>query len=251
MKPLLLTNALIISEDMRYQADILIDKGRIQKIASFIPSRPEWLVIDVRGKWVIPGMIDDQVHFREPGLTHKGTIATESAAAVMGGITSFMEMPNVTPPTTTRQALREKFQRASRSSLANHSFYFGATNDNLDELKALTASQACGVKVFMGASTGNMLVDDEQVLESIFANAPCLVATHCEHTPTIKQNEAIWRARFGDAIPPGEHAAIRSVDACLTSSRQAVSLAKKHRTRLHVLHITTADELIVAGYRLL
>ena len=170
MKPLLLTNALIISEDMRYQADILIDKGRIQKIASFIPSRPEWLVIDVRGKWVIPGMIDDQVHFREPGLTHKGTIATESAAAVMGGITSFMEMPNVTPPTTTRQALREKFQRASRSSLANHSFYFGATNDNLDELKALTASQACGVKVFMGASTGNMLVDDEQVLESIFAN---------------------------------------------------------------------------------
>lgn len=243
MKPLLLTNALIISEDMRYQADILIDKGRIQKIASFIPSRPEWLVIDVRGKWVIPGMIDDQVHFREPGLTHKGTIATESAAAVMGGITSFMEMPNVTPPTTTRQALREKFQRASRSSLANHSFYFGATNDNLDELKALTASQACGVKVFMGASTGNMLVDDEQVLESIFANAPCLVATHCEHTPTIKQNEAIWRARFGDAIPPGEHAAIRSVDACLTSSRQAVSLAKKHRTRLHVLHITTADEL--------
>ena len=245
MKPLLLTNALIISEDMRYQADILIDKGRIQKIASFIPSRPEWLVIDVRGKWVIPGMIDDQVHFREPGLTHKGTIATESAAAVMGGITSFMEMPNVTPPTTTRQALREKFQRASRSSLANHSFYFGATNDNLDELKALTASQACGVKVFMGASTGNMLVDDEQVLESIFANAPCLVATHCEHTPTIKQNEAIWRARFGDAIPPGEHAAIRSVDACLTSSRQAVSLAKKHRTRLHVLHITTADELVL------
>lgn len=169
MKPLLLTNALIISEDMRYQADILIDKGRIQKIASFIPSRPEWLVIDVRGKWVIPGMIDDQVHFREPGLTHKGTIATESAAAVMGGITSFMEMPNVTPPTTTRQALREKFQRASRSSLANHSFYFGATNDNLDELKALTASQACGVKVFMGASTGNMLVDDEQVLIQIMA----------------------------------------------------------------------------------
>ncbi len=154
MKPLLLTNALIISEDMRYQADILIDKGRIQKIASFIPSRPEWLVIDVRGKWVIPGMIDDQVHFREPGLTHKGTIATESAAAVMGGITSFMEMPNVTPPTTTRQALREKFQRASRSSLANHSFYFGATNDNLDELKALTASQACGVKVFMGLLPG-------------------------------------------------------------------------------------------------
>ncbi|MDH8206000.1 amidohydrolase family protein [Klebsiella pneumoniae] len=142
-------------------------------------------------------------------------------------------------------ALRDELERFFPVSLANHSFYFGATNDNLDELKALTASQACGVKVFMGASTGNMLVDDEQVLESIFANAPCLVATHCEHTPTIKQNEAIWRARFGDAIPPGEHAAIRSVDACLTSSRQAVSLAKKHRTRLHVLHITTADELVL------
>ncbi|QJN86350.1 dihydroorotase [Klebsiella pneumoniae] len=243
MKPLLLTNALIINEDLRYPADILIDKGRIQKIASLIPSRTEWQVIDVRGKWVIPGMIDDQVHFREPGLTHKGTIASESAAAVMGGITSFMEMPNVTPPTTTLQALREQFQRASHSSLANYSFYFGATNDNLDELKALTASQACGVKVFMGASTGNMLVDDEQILESIFANAPCLVATHCEHTPTIKHNEETWRARLGDAIPAGEHAAIRSVDACLTSSHQAVSLAKKHRTRLHVLHITTADEL--------
>ncbi len=226
MKPLLLTNALIINEDLRYPADILIDKGRIQKIASLIPSRTEWQVIDVRGKWVIPGMIDDQVHFREPGLTHKGTIASESAAAVMGGITSFMEMPNVTPPTTTLQALREKFQRASHSSLANYSFYFGATNDNLDELKALTASQACGVKVFMGASTGNMLVDDEQILESIFANAPCLVATHCEHTPTIKHNEETWRARLGDAIPAGEHAAIRSVDACLTSSHQAVSLAK-------------------------
>lgn len=226
MKPLLLTNALIINEDLRYPADILIDKGRIQKIASLIPSRTEWQVIDVRGKWVIPGMIDDQVHFREPGLTHKGTIASESAAAVMGGITSFMEMPNVTPPTTTLQALREKFQRASHSSLANYSFYFGATNDNLDELKALTASQACGVKVFMGASTGNMLVDDEQILESIFANAPCLVATHCEHTPTIKHNEETWRARLGDAIPAGEHAAIRSVDACLTSSHQAVSMAK-------------------------
>lgn len=153
MKPLLLTNALIISEDMRYQADILIDKGRIQKIASFIPSRPEWLVIDVRGKWVIPGMIDDQVHFREPGLTHKGTIATESAAAVMGGITSFMEMPNVTPPTTTRQALRE-ISACLAFFAGEPQFYFGATNDNLDELKALTASQACGVKVFMGLLPG-------------------------------------------------------------------------------------------------
>lgn len=243
MKPLLLTNGVIINEDTRYQADILLSNGRIDKIASTIAARPTWQVIDVRGKWVIPGMIDDQVHFREPGLTRKGTIATESRAAVMGGITSFMEMPNVSPPTTTRQALVDKFQRASQSSLANYSFYFGATNDNLDELKALTPSQACGVKVFMGASTGNMLVDDERILEGIFRNAPCVVATHCEHTPTIRQNEAIWRAQFGEAIPPAEHAGIRSVDACLLSSRQAVSLAKKHRTRLHVLHITTADEL--------
>ena len=243
MRPLLLTNALILNEDKRIQADIFIDKGRIQKIASLITSRPEWQVIDLRGKWVIPGMIDDQVHFREPGLTHKGTIATESAAAVMGGITSFMEMPNVTPPTTTRQALKDKFHRASDCSLANYSFYFGATNDNLEELKTLTASEACGVKVFMGASTGNMLVDNQQVLESIFVNAPCLVATHCEHTPTIKHNEQRWRDQYGESVPPGEHAGIRSVEACLRSSRQAVSLAKKHNTRLHVLHITTADEL--------
>lgn len=243
MKPLLLSNALIINEDTRYQADILIDKGRIQKIASQITSQSGWQVIDVKGKWVIPGMIDGQVHFREPGLTHKGTIASESRAAVMGGITSFMEMPNVSPPTTTRQALGDKFQRASQVSMANFSFYFGATNNNLEELKALSPSQACGVKVFMGASTGNMLVDDEQVLEGIFRNAPCLVATHCEHTPTIRKNEELWRARFGDAIPPAEHALIRSVDACLLSSRQAVSLAKKHHTRLHVLHISTAEEL--------
>ena len=243
MKPLLLSNTLIINEDTRYPADILIEQGRISNIAPHIASQPHWEVIDVKGQWVIPGMIDDQVHFREPGLTHKGTIASESRAAVMGGITSVMEMPNVTPPTTTRQALSDKFRRASQASLANFSFYFGATNDNLDELKALEPSQACGVKVFMGASTGNMLVDDEQVLEGIFRNAPCVVATHCEHTPTIQQNEAIWRTRFGDVIPPAEHAAIRSVDACLLSSRQAVSLAKKHRTRLHVLHITTAEEL--------
>ena len=243
MKPLLLSNALIINEDTRYQADILIDKGRIQKIDSQITSQSGWQVIDVKGKWVIPGMIDDQVHFREPGLTHKGTIASESRAAVIGGITSFMEMPNVSPPTTTRQALGDKFQRASQVSMANFSFYFGATNNNLEELKALSPSQACGVKVFMGASTGNMLVDDEQVLEGIFRNSPCLVATHCEHTPTIRKNEELWRARFGDAIPPAQHALIRSVDACLLSSRQAVSLAKKHHTRLHVLHISTAEEL--------
>lgn len=243
MKPILLINALIINEGTRSLSDVLIDKGRIVKIASLIAARQEWCIIDVKGKWLIPGMIDDQVHFREPGLTHKGTIASESRAAVMGGITSFMEMPNVTPPTTTRQALVEKYQRASQVSYANYGFYFGATNDNLEELKRLLPSEACGVKVFMGASTGNMLVDNEQVLENIFRHAPGLVATHCEHTATIKRNEDQWRARYGDNIPPEEHAHIRSVEACLLSSTQAVSLAKKHRTRLHVLHITTEEEL--------
>jgi dihydroorotase len=243
MKPILLINALIINEGTRSLSDVLIDKGRIVKIASLISARQEWHVINLNGKWLIPGMIDDQVHFREPGLTHKGTIASESRAAVMGGITSFMEMPNVTPPTTTRQSLVEKYQRASQVSYANYGFYFGATNNNLEELKRLLPTEACGVKVFMGASTGNMLVDDEQVLENIFRHSPCLVATHCEHTPTIKRNEALWHARYGDNIPPEEHAHIRSVEACLISSTQAVSLAKKHRTRLHVLHITTADEL--------
>lgn len=243
MKPILLINALVINESTRRLSDVLIERGRIVKIASLIAARQEWHVIDVKGKWLLPGMIDDQVHFREPGLTHKGTIASESRAAIMGGITSFMEMPNVTPPTTTRQALVEKYQRASQVSYANYGFYFGATNDNIEELKRLLPTEACGVKVFMGASTGNMLVDNEQVLENIFLHAPCLVATHCEHTPTIKRNETQWHSRYGDNIPPEEHAHIRSVEACLLSSTQAVSLAKKHRTRLHVLHITTADEL--------
>lgn len=243
MKPLLLTNALMMNEDRRYQGDLLIVDGRIEKIAAVIPARATWTVLDLGGKWLLPGMIDDQVHFREPGLMHKGTIASESRAAVMGGITSYMEMPNVSPPTTTRQALAGKFQRAAECSLANYSFYFGATNDNLEELKALPADAACGVKVFMGASTGNMLVDDERTLEAIFQHAPGLVATHCEDTPTIKRNEALWLERHGEQIPAAEHAAIRSVEACLLSSSRAVALAKKHGTRLHVLHITTADEL--------
>ncbi|VEB98903.1 Dihydroorotase [Cedecea lapagei] len=243
MKPLLLTNALIINEDRRHHADLLIVNGRIEKIAATISPQQTWSVLDLNGKWLLPGMIDDQVHFREPGLMHKGTLASESRAAVMGGITSYMEMPNVSPPTTTRQALQDKFQRASECSLANYSFYFGATNDNLEELKALATGAACGVKVFMGASTGNMLVDDERTLEAIFQYAPGLVATHCEDTPTIKHNEALWRTRYGVQIPAEEHAAIRSVEACLLSSSRAVALAKKHGTRLHVLHITTADEL--------
>lgn len=243
MNHTLIKHATIINEGHRRPADILIAHGRIEKIADDIPVRSGWRVIDAEGLWLIPGMIDDQVHFREPGLTHKGTIATESAAAVAGGITSFMEMPNVSPPTTDRQALQDKFYRAAQHSLANYSFWFGATNDNLDELCALKSNDACGVKVFMGASTGNMLVDNERVLEKIFQHAPGIVATHCEDTPLIKKNEKLWRATFGEDIPAHEHAHIRSVESCLQSSTLAVSLAKKYGTRLHVLHITTEQEL--------
>jgi dihydroorotase len=243
MNRILITNALMINEDQRNVVDVLIEKGRIACIASQLSVPAECQVIEAEGKWLIPGMIDDQVHFREPGLTHKGTIATESRAAVAGGITSYMEMPNVFPPTTTLQSLCDKFERAMSSSIANFSFYFGATNDNLEELKRLSVNAACGVKVFMGASTGNMLVDDEIVLENIFKHAPGLVATHCEKTPIIKENELIWSARYGEDIPAFEHAYIRSPEACLLSSALAVSLAKKHSTRLHVLHLTTAEEL--------
>lgn len=243
MKQTLIKFATLINDNCRSEADVLIANGRIEKIAADITPQAGWEIIDAEGLWLIPGMIDNQVHFREPGLTHKATIATESQAAVAGGITSYMDMPNVMPPTTTRQALRNKFQRASQYSAANYSFWFGATNDNASELRALQAEEACGIKVFMGPSTGNMLVDNEQVLENIFQNASCIVATHCEDTPLIRHNEALWRKKYGDDIPAAEHARIRSVTACYQSSALAVSLAKKHGTRLHVLHITTAAEL--------
>jgi dihydroorotase len=188
-------------------------------------------------------MIDDQVHFREPGLTHKGDIATESAAAVAGGITTYMEMPNVNPLTINAQALEDKYQRATGRSHANFAFYLGASNDNLEEIKNLDPQAACGVKVFMGASTGNMLVDDPEVLDGIFAHAPILVATHCEDSPMIQANEALAREKYGEEVPFSEHPNIRSEEACWKSSSFAVALAKKHGTRLHVLHITTAKEL--------
>ena len=243
MKPTLIKFATLINDNSRTEADVLIVNGRIEKIAADIAPQAGWTLINAEGLWLIPGMIDDQVHFREPGLTHKGTIATESRAAVAGGITSFMEMPNVVPSTTTRQALQDKFHRASQHAVANYSFWFGATNDNVNELRVLQADETCGIKVFMGSSTGNMLVDNEQALEKIFQHAPCIVATHCEDTPLIKHNEALWREKYGDNIPAAEHADIRSVAACYQSSALAVSLAKKHGTRLHVLHITTAAEL--------
>ena len=188
-------------------------------------------------------MIDDQVHFREPGMTHKGDLATESAAAVAGGITSFMDMPNVNPQTTTRQALRDKYAIAEDRCSANYGFHLGATNGNIEEIKALAVGEGSGIKAFMGASTGDMLVDDPEALEKLFEHAPVIVLTHCEHSPTIWENEAIARAQFGEDVPFSEHPAIRSAEACLASSSMAVDLARRHDALLHILHLTTAVEM--------
>ena len=242
MTTTVLKNATIVNEGERTQGDVAIADGRIERVGGSVTADAA-RVIDLEGAWLLPGMIDDQVHFREPGLEHKGTIATESRAAVAGGITSYMEMPNCTPQTITMDALRDKHTRAATHSRANYAFYFGATNDNLEAIKAVDVALACGVKVFMGASTGNMLVDDPATLEGIFASCPLLIATHCEDTPTIVANEAAARERFGDAIPIHEHPRIRSVEACYKSSSLAIGLAKRHGSRLHVLHLTTAREL--------
>jgi len=239
----LITNAKMVNEGKITETDLLIKNGRIEKIANSI-SAENLKTVDAKGKWLIPGMIDDQVHFREPGLTHKGEIATESAAAVAGGITSYMEMPNVNPLTINLDALADKYQRAAKKSLANYSFYLGASNDNLEVIKSCPVDMACGVKVFMGASTGNMLVDNPDTLENIFRYSPLLIATHCEDSPTIERNEAEYLSRLGaDGIKPSDHPLIRSEEACYLSSSLAIKLAKKHNTRLHVLHLTTAKEL--------
>ncbi|ATF10261.1 dihydroorotase [Candidatus Enterovibrio altilux] len=240
---LLFKNATIVNENQIFESDLLVENGRITKIANDIKAPTDCRVIDATGKHLIPGMIDDQVHFREPGLTHKGEIKTESKAAIAGGITTYMEMPNVNPQTTTLQALEEKYARALDKSFANYAFYLGATNDNIHEIRKLDPNQACGVKIFMGASTGNMLVDSEKTLAKIFADCPVLIATHCEDTPMIAQLEEIYRNKYGENIPMHEHARIRSSEACLKSSQLAVELAKEYGTNLHVLHLTTADEL--------
>lgn len=240
---MLITNAIIVNEGRRYPADVLIRGERIEKIAPQITAHGNVEVIDAAGRLLLPGMIDDQVHFREPGLTHKGDLATESAAAVAGGITSFMDMPNVNPQTITRAALADKYRIAAGRAYANYAFYMGTTNDNLAELEALQKGEACAIKIFMGASTGNMLVDDPATLEKIFARAPVLVVTHCEDTPMIKANEDAARAKYGEAVPFSEHPYIRSVDACWKSTELAVGLARRHGTRLHVLHLTSAREL--------
>ena len=234
-----LRNAVVVNEGRSIEADVAIHDGRIERIGAGNP-KPGAREIDLGGAWLLPGMIDDQVHFREPGFEHKGNIATESHAAVAGGTTSYLEMPNCVPQTVTLQALLDKHTRAARRSIANYGFYFGATNDNLEAIKAVDVKKACGVKVFMGASTGNMLVDDPDTLEGIFASCPLVIATHCEDTPTILANEAKARAEFGDAVPIEKHPEIRSEEACYKSSSLAVSLARRHGSRLHVLHLTAA-----------
>ena len=242
MTDYILRNAAVVNEGRCFDADVAVRKGRIAQIGGHMATGGA-TEIDLAGAWLLPGMIDDQVHFREPGFEHKGTIATESRAGVAGGITSYMEMPNCQPQTIDMPRLLDKHARAARHSLLNYAFYLGATNDNLEAVKSVDITKACGLKVFMGASTGNMLVDDERALEGIFATSPLLIATHCEDTPTVLANEARARAQFGDAIPMREHPRIRSAQACLKSSSLAVGLAKRHGSRLHVLHITTAREL--------
>jgi dihydroorotase len=243
MSVTVIKNARIVNEGVVTEGDLKIHNDRIEAIAAQIDSPAGAHEIDARGAYLLPGMIDDQVHFREPGLEHKGTFATESKAAVAGGVTSYMEMPNSNPQTVTEAALRDKHARAAKVSLANYAFYLGATNDNLDVVKSVDKSLVCGVKVFMGASTGNMLVDNPSTLDGIFSGTDLLIATHCEDTPTIQANEARARQRYGDDIPMFEHPNIRSVEACFKSSSMAVDLAKRHGTRLHILHLTTAKEL--------
>ncbi len=239
----LITNARIVTDGEVREADLLINGERIEKIASAMSVSPPVHVIDAAGRYLLPGMIDDQVHFREPGLTHKGDLATESRAAIAGGITSFMDMPNVNPLTTTRAALADKYALAAGRCHGNYAFYLGATNDNLDELAALKPGEACGIKAFMGASTGDLLVDDHDALDAMFRDAPVLVVTHCEDSPTIWANEATARERYGEAVPMSEHPAIRSDESCYLSSQLAIGLASKHDARLHVLHLTTAKEM--------
>ena len=242
MPSLLIRNARLVNEGRIFDADLLVRHGRIDKIAPSIAASADE-EIDAGGQWLLPGMIDDQVHFREPGLTHKGCIATESAAAVAGGITSFMDMPNTKPPTLSMAAVADKKVIAARDSLPNYAFHFGVSNDNLDAVATVDPRQVAGIKVFMGASTGNMLVDDPAVLERLFACAPTILLAHCADSASVTVNEEKWRKSHGDAVPFWAHPLIRDAEACYRSSSLAVELAKKHGTRLHVLHISTAREL--------
>jgi len=246
-----ITNARIVNEGKVFKGEVLVCGGRISKILHehehFRPYSTEQDIIrvDARGKYLIPGVIDDQVHFRDPGLTHKGDIFTESRAAVAGGVTSYMEMPNTMPPALSQELLEEKYLMASKKSLVNFSFYMGTSNENIDEVLKTDPAKNCGIKIFMGASTGNLLVDDPDTLDALFKNAPVLIAVHCEDESTIKENTDRFREKHGDDIPVEFHPQIRSEEACYRSSSLAVSLARKHGTRLHVLHLSSANEMVL------
>ncbi|MCB0761435.1 MAG: dihydroorotase [Flavobacteriales bacterium] len=243
--PFLIRNVQVVNEFEIVHSDVRISDAQIHTIApagTLEPLSGE-TVVEAQGKYLLPGAIDDQVHFREPGLTHKGEIETESRAAVAGGITSYMEMPNTVPQTLTQELLEDKYRRASEVSYANYSFFMGASNDNLKEVLKTDPKSVCGVKVFMGSSTGNMLVDNRQTLEGLFGECPMLIATHCEDEATIRANMATYTAQYGDDIPVRFHPVIRSAEACYKSSSLAVELAEKHGARLHILHISTAREL--------
>lgn len=242
MKKILLKGATVVNEGKQVVADVLLSNKRIEKIGKDLQIDGAVEEISCQGLYLLPGCIDDQVHFREPGLTHKGTIKSESRAAVAGGITSFMEMPNTVPNALTQNLLEDKYQIAAKVSPANYSFFMGASNDNYDEVMRTNEKDVCGVKIFMGSSTGNMLVDNTSTLERLFANVPMLIATHCEDEGTIQRNIETYKEKYGEAIPMSAHPLIRSEEACYLSSSKAVEMAKKFNTRLHILHISTGIE---------
>ncbi len=243
MKSTLITNARLVNAGTIIEADLRVVGQRIEKIASRIAATATDKVIDAKGMLLLPGIIDDQVHMREPGLTHKGDLYTETRAAAAGGITSVMEMPNTKPPTLTSELLEAKYARAAEVSAVNYAFYLGASNENIDDIRRLDRNAAAGVKVFMGSSTGSMLVDNQDILHQIFRDAPCIITTHCEYQPDMDHNLAAAVAQYGDDIPLAMHAKIRSPEACYRSTEIAIKLAREHDARLHVLHITTAAEL--------
>lgn len=243
MKKYLIKNASLVNEGEIVNSDVLIENQRISKIDRSIEPASNYTEINAEGLVLMPGAIDDQVHFREPGLTHKGEIYTEAKAAVAGGVTTYMEMPNTVPQSTTVEELEKKYSRAAQVSLANYSFFMGGTNHNLEETLKVDYSKVCGLKIFMGSSTGDMLVDHQPVLEGFFSKVQALIATHCEFDPLVKENQARIVAEYGEDLPPYFHPIIRNAEACYKSSSMAVDLAKKHNTRLHILHISTAKEL--------
>ncbi|MPT35691.1 dihydroorotase [Flavobacterium sp. WV_118_3] len=243
MSKILIKNAKIVNEGVIFEGDVLVEDKYIKEVAASIsPKSSDCIIIDAEGNYLIPGAIDDQVHFREPGLTHKGNIASESRAAVAGGITSFIEQPNTVPNAVTQELLEQKYQIAAETSYANYSFMMGGTNDNLEEILKTNPKNVAGIKLFLGSSTGNMLVDNEETLEKIFSSTPMLIAVHCEDEGTIKANLEKYKEEYGDNIPVKFHHLIRSEEACYISSSKAIELAKKTGARLHIFHVSTAKE---------